>query len=942
MTLNAVGGVSWKCSVHVGGKKTRTLRTGVLRQCQDDARELCASLLKKLPLTEHERLLTSETQQRGPNSSPPTLSDDFSFYSMDIDSMIPPPGEEGFSVSHAGDEVTIYQELEELTTSTANRQRLDTRDRSGRIALLASDWASQYEVLTDALLNYMHNPLEPLEPPSSVNETNQFTIEVVDIFGSSPIRLTVAITIRTLDVYRQSHRVTPRFSIHAEAKMLCFLHGVYYRRHLAEQLRISYDVYLQLHRRIDHRLDKVLGHDSDNWRMLNSCPAFQYKLTDEPPLEFSILCACDGNNSAKLVDPAIRGGQERLDTRIGTSSIWLNESYVDAFKDEVRSARARQARDQCPARDPDDPWVDEPDSVDSAELRTVCVDRWRNAAPESQKKMFAIFKKSGIFITVCRHGFLLTICDMVRSGELMKYPIASVKKLMDVFGSNILYGYDIKCAFEKILLRSTLGDSAKRLNVQGVVPTFHGHAHNCLCQLQHHSKHKLGAGLEDFETCERVFSESNALASEIRNATEFHRHQALDEHFHFADTDRYAALSDFIFNNYVQALTSISTTTTFLANFHASNPTLDTDFDGDLEDEHLFLQRLATKQDESSVEIDYVKALNEYEEAQLAYEQARIQFGQLDLRPNYSPKDAGNVRRRHTHAATKRDQKVDVVVDYERQMALDTRWGPDHPEHVKAQSRITNHLYHKAVDDVERLVVMRLLELTKLQMSGLGYKLRTQISTALKSRATAIRNALTRYNKYASQLNPPRPPLQWEQIVDYSFLAEFDLLRKTGTEIQTKRWANPSYRHASTQHLAHQRAKEEIRRLNVEVGRLCTKIRDDALDYPRAIAQLELDNPPLAAHLQRRWQWLRSANGQHLWRIDQILRLPGYSGPMSPGTHEGRQCEVTSALEGAQHGLADEADEGEGDEDALSRQLQDVHTYMEGLDHHRVDLELAE
>jgi hypothetical protein len=83
----------------------------------------------------------------------------------------------------------------------------------------------------------------------------------------------------------------------------------------------------------------------------------------------------------------------------------------------------------------------------------------------------------------------------------MKYPIASVKKLMDIFGSNILYRYDIKCAFEKILLCSTLGDSAKRLSMQGVVPTFHGYAHNRLCQLQHHSKHKLGAGMEDFEMC---------------------------------------------------------------------------------------------------------------------------------------------------------------------------------------------------------------------------------------------------------------------------------------------------------------------------------------------------------------------------------------------------------------------------------------------------------
>lgn len=124
----------------------------------------------------------------------------------------------------------------------------------------------------------------------------------------------------------------------------------------------------------------------------------------------------------------------------------------------------------------------------------------------------------------------------------MKYPIASVKKLMDVFGSNILYGYDIKCAFEKIIQRSSLADDAKRLNLQGVVPAFHRHAHNQLCQVEHHSKYKVGAGKEDFETCEWVFSESNALAAQIRNTTDFHHHQVLDEHFTFADLDKFAAL----------------------------------------------------------------------------------------------------------------------------------------------------------------------------------------------------------------------------------------------------------------------------------------------------------------------------------------------------------------------------------------------------------------
>ncbi|KAG1839357.1 hypothetical protein F4604DRAFT_1541542, partial [Suillus subluteus] len=56
---------------------------------------------------------------------------------------------------------------------------------------------------------------------------------------------------------------------------------------------------------------------------------------------------------------------------------------------------------------------------------------------------------------------------------------------------------------------------------------------------------------------------------------------------------------------------------------------------------------------------------------------------------------------------------------------------------------ITHCSFHKAADDVEQLVVMWLLELTKLQMSGLaGYKLQTQISKALKTCANAIHNAI--------------------------------------------------------------------------------------------------------------------------------------------------------------------------------------------------------
>lgn len=130
----------------------------------------------------------------------------------------------------------------------------------------------------------------------------------------------------------------------------------------------------------------------------------------------------------------------------------------------------------------------------------------------------------------------------------------------------------------------------------------------------------VGAGKEDFETCERVFSESNAHTC---NATEFHRHQALDEHFHFADMDKYAGLctylwlhlyinltiylANFIHQNYVQALSIINASTIFLSNFQSSTP--DVDLAADLEDECACLQALACKKDETSVEVDYVKAL---------------------------------------------------------------------------------------------------------------------------------------------------------------------------------------------------------------------------------------------------------------------------------------------------------------------------------------------
>ena len=121
----------------------------------------------------------------------------------------------------------------------------------------------------------------------------------------------------------------------------------------------------------------------------------------------------------------------------------------------------------------------------------------------------------------------------------MKYPLATVKQLLQEFGSDICLGYDIMCALTTTLRKSSLGPKSMAFRLSGIVPAFYGHAHNHGCQVQWHPLYVEGVGLEDFEECERTFCRSNDLASVTHLATPYHRQQHIDEHFHFHDLDKH-------------------------------------------------------------------------------------------------------------------------------------------------------------------------------------------------------------------------------------------------------------------------------------------------------------------------------------------------------------------------------------------------------------------
>lgn len=147
-------------------------------------------------------------------------------------------------------------------------------------------------------------------------------------------------------------------------------------------------------------------------------------------------------------------------------------------------------------------WLNVGDNGELADSVNICIERWRNAGIEAHKKMFVLFAIAGIFLVVCRHGHVLFVCDMIRSRELIKYLFALVNKLINTYGPDLGLAYDIACGFEKSIRKSSLGAKVAQYRLRGIVPAFHGHAHNCGCQVHWHPMYIRGTGIEDFEECE--------------------------------------------------------------------------------------------------------------------------------------------------------------------------------------------------------------------------------------------------------------------------------------------------------------------------------------------------------------------------------------------------------------------------------------------------------
>ncbi|KAI6029113.1 hypothetical protein BKA83DRAFT_4047722 [Pisolithus microcarpus] len=169
------------------------------------------------------------------------------------------------------------------------------------------------------------------------------------------------------------------------------------------------------------------------------------------------------------------------------------------------------------------------------------------------------------------------------------------------------------------------------------------------------------------------------------------------------------------------------------------------------------------------------------------------------------------------HAQENYDKDLLVVQELEHKLNISWCWVLEDKEWQNAGCLVANREYHHVLDNLESLVVVQLFELMKMNRVGTGYKLWKHIAKALQTRSAAIKVALDRYNKCALVVQPPRQMLQWEEFVEYTFLADFDLLRDTCEDISQCPWAHPTARFTLDTFFKMCQAEEEIACLNIEI-----------------------------------------------------------------------------------------------------------------------------
>ena len=260
--------------------------------------------------------------------------------------------------------------------------------------------------------------------------------------------------------------------------------------------------------------------------------------------------------------------------------------------------------------------------------------------------------------------------------------------------------------------------------------------------------------------------------------------------------------------------------------------------------------------------------------------------------------------RRYAHK--RHDKILHQVLKLEDHMGITKRWTPDTTEYAETACYISERRYHRALNNLQRLVTQRLFELHRLNLSGIGqylsppqpsshanldsgYKARTHLAKSLQTRCKAIRSATEAYNRAARALEPPCQALDWTQVSRYSFLKEFTLLQNTRHDINNTPWVNPVICKTIKRFFRVCRAHEEIQQCNIEIRRLFTSIHDEEQQHSNILKVLIGQKSPIFGAVNEYCLRRRRVNALLLGQIQQVFNIGGFTGDRTLGRRKGSQ-----------------------------------------------------
>ena len=196
----------------------------------------------------------------------------------------------------------------------------------------------------------------------------------------------------------------------------------------------AFDIFSDVQRRLQRKVDTALKRDGPNWRMRYSCPACGFEVSSplhdmfqsthsfqQPgeehlvPAQMHAIDGCDSQKRDKMAGTC--------DEHIFGSMYFLPRSFVDGFKDEVGSHTAAQKADNTL---PNLVQSEDGFAFPGGEEDDRCGSNWKAATskelPPATKE---VFEQTGIFACLCQHGIVEFLMEFVQSGE--KYvPICSL------------------------------------------------------------------------------------------------------------------------------------------------------------------------------------------------------------------------------------------------------------------------------------------------------------------------------------------------------------------------------------------------------------------------------------------------------------------------------------------------------------------------------------